>query len=111
MAAKDGWWGGRAEVPRYLQRPNRPSAWRPCPPDFRETYIKEGWACEYVYGARSEVIRRWIDECGGAELVAARREYFVKNRLGKSRVRAKHVKGWSAEKLEEHHRAMADRDR
>jgi len=80
MAAKDGWWGGRAEVPRYLQRPNRPSAWRPCPRDFRDRYIELGWeSIQEHYRAGWPVIARWIDECGRDELKAARSEYVIRN--------------------------------
>lgn len=79
----------------------RPGGWRPCPPDFRETYIKEGWGCQEIYGARTSVVRRWIDECGGEELVAQRMEYFWKFRAGRGIKRGDHVKGWSAERIVE----------
>ncbi|OQW44359.1 MAG: hypothetical protein A4S16_03465 [Proteobacteria bacterium SG_bin6] len=46
---------------------------RPRPPDFRATFISLGWSgVGQHYGASDRVIRRWIDEEGRAELVAAR---------------------------------------
>lgn len=71
---------------------------KPPPPDFRETFIEIGYDAERWYQCRWPVFRRWLDECGGPELLAARREYLHKN--GFNRIaQVRHVKGWSAEKL------------
>ena len=46
---------------------------RPCPADFRETYLAMGWdGIEDHYRTNWRVIRRWIVEAGGEELKAAR---------------------------------------
>lgn len=47
---------------------------RPCPRDFRETYIAMGWdGIVDHYRTNWRVIRRWIAEAGGDELRAARK--------------------------------------
>lgn len=47
--------------------------YRPAPHDFRETYLAIGWdGIEDHYRTNSRCIRRWIEECGGDELRAAR---------------------------------------
>lgn len=50
--------------------------YRPCPPDFREVFLRLGWdrEIEEHYRCNWRCIRRWIEECGGEELRAARRE-------------------------------------
>jgi hypothetical protein len=46
---------------------------RPCPRDFRETYIRFGWdGLEDRFHANSRTITRWIEESGGDELRQAR---------------------------------------
>lgn len=46
---------------------------RPCPADFRETYLAMGWdGIEDHYRTNWRVIRRWIAEAGGDELKTAR---------------------------------------
>jgi hypothetical protein len=47
---------------------------RPCPPDFREMFLRYGWdrAIEEHYRANWRVILRWIEESGGEELREAR---------------------------------------
>ncbi|WP_298196594.1 hypothetical protein [Novosphingobium sp.] len=49
--------------------------YRPCPTDFRETYLRLGQdkAIEEHYRTNWRCIARWIDECGGEELRAERR--------------------------------------
>lgn len=58
---------------------------RPCPPDFAEQYILQGWeTIGEHYRAGWPVIARWVDECGGDKLRAARAKYvltFGKRRL------------------------------
>jgi hypothetical protein len=58
---------------------------KPPPPAFAETFVRHGWrGIETAFGARNQVHRRWIDECGGDALFAARQEY----RRNLSRLRA-----------------------
>lgn len=46
---------------------------RPCPRDFRETYLQIGWdGIEDHYHANSRCIARWVEESGGEELRRAR---------------------------------------
>jgi hypothetical protein len=34
---------------------------RPVPPEFREAFIRKGWRyVEHLYGARTDVIRKWL---------------------------------------------------
>ena len=49
--------------------------YRPCPSDFRETFLALGQSKEIEehYRTNWRVIRRWIEEAGGEELRAARR--------------------------------------
>lgn len=51
----------------------------PVPEGFRQRFIEQGWrGVERVYGARREVIQRWIAECGGpAQLAAARKAHIA----------------------------------
>lgn len=53
---------------------------RPCPHDFRETYVRLGWGeiMEH-YRANWRCISRWIDECGRAELKRERSEYVQRH--------------------------------
>lgn len=47
--------------------------YRPAPADFREVYVRMGWdGIEDHYRANYRCIARWIEECGGDELRAAR---------------------------------------
>ena len=58
----------------------RVSPRRPCPRDFRETYIRIGWdGIEDHYRTNSRIIARWIDECGREELRRARAGYVLRN--------------------------------
>jgi hypothetical protein len=58
-----------------LQRPMRP-----CPHDFRERFIELGWgSIEDHYRTNWRVIRRWIEETGGADLRATRAAYVEEN--------------------------------
>lgn len=53
---------------------------KPVPPEFRAEFIRKGWRhVEHLYGARTDLIRKWIGQCGGlkalqAERAAVRRE-------------------------------------
>jgi hypothetical protein len=49
---------------------------RPCPHDFRETYICMGWdGITDHYNTNWRCIRRWIIECGGEALKRDRAAY------------------------------------
>lgn len=80
----------------------RPGALKPPPPDFRERFLELGYEVNWYYSCRWPVLARWIEECGGVELLAARREYLKKR--GRIVNSSRHVKGWDAEKLEAMHR-------
>lgn len=55
--------------------------YRPKPADFRETYVSMGWdGIEDHYCTNWRVIRRWIEEEGKAELIAARAAYVEAQR-------------------------------
>lgn len=71
---------------------------KPPPPDFREMFLEHGYELNWIYTSRWPVFRRWIDECGGEELLAARKEWLRKN--GRVNNRVHHAKGWTAERLE-----------
>lgn len=84
----------------------RPICVKPPPKDFRETFLEIGYDAERYYQCRWPVFARWIEECGGQELLAARREWLRVN--GRNRIaHVQHVKGWSAAKLEALHRGEA----
>lgn len=61
----------------------------PAPEGFRERFIdptpRGGWrGCERAYGARREVMQRWIAECGGpVQLASARRRAMEELKAGK----------------------------
>lgn len=47
----------------------------PCPPEFRDMFVGYGWRhVEHLYGARTDVIRRWIAESGGLAQLQAERK-------------------------------------
>lgn len=46
----------------------------PAPPEFADEFIKGGWRrVERLYNARTDMIWKWIEDCGGDELKARRR--------------------------------------
>ncbi|WP_159975852.1 MULTISPECIES: hypothetical protein [unclassified Novosphingobium] len=51
----------------------------PLPEGFRKRFIEQGWrGVERVYGARREVIQRWIAEAGGpVQLTDARKAWLA----------------------------------
>jgi hypothetical protein len=60
--------------------PERPWQVRPCPPDFPEIFIREGWrGVELEFGAHTRVNKRWLAECGGDRL-KQERQAFLKAR-------------------------------
>ena len=57
-------------------REGRIKPYSPCPPDFRETFIRLGWeSIVEHYRTNWRVIARWIDETGRQELKEARAAY------------------------------------
>jgi hypothetical protein len=47
------------------------------PEGFRERFVKHGWrSAERYYGARTEITRRWIADCGGIDLLQAERKAY-----------------------------------
>lgn len=47
----------------------------PCPPEFAEQFVAGGWRrVERIYGARTDLLLKWIEACGGVALYARRRE-------------------------------------
>lgn len=98
---RKGWWGDRVKDRSSLPGRQRPKQCRPCPPDFREIYIRYGWAAVEYYATSWRAVARWIDECGGEELIAERKEFFFNGRRFR-RPPVRHARGWSAEKLKEH---------
>ncbi len=82
---------------KYRPKRNHLAA-KPPPKDFVETFMEMGYDAERYYQCRWPVFRRWIDESGGEELLAARRAY-VRERGYRKVNEVQHVKGWSAEKI------------
>lgn len=90
---------GRRNPDGAKYRPKRfHIAAKPPPKDFVQTFIEMGYDAERYYQCRWKVFRRWIDESGGGELLAARRRWLQENGTANNHV--SHVKGWSAEKLD-----------
>ena len=56
----------------------------PAPPEFAQQFIEGGWRrIERVYGARNDLVRKWIVMVGGErELKRLRREYMAGRRKG-----------------------------
>ena len=50
---------------------------KPLPPEFKAEFIRKGWRhVEHIYGARTDLIRKWLYLCGlgdEAERAAVRR--------------------------------------
>ena len=47
---------------------------QPPPPEFANEFLAGGWRrVERLYGARTDVLRKWIEQCGGDDLFARRR--------------------------------------
>jgi hypothetical protein len=48
-----------------------------CPPAFAETFVRGGWReVERQYGARTDLLLKWIEMSGGEDLYARRREHL-----------------------------------
>ena len=67
--------------------------YRPCPADFRETFLAMGQSKEIEdhYRTNWRVIRRWIEECGGEKLRAER--YALSGGFARPSKRARYVLG------------------
>lgn len=49
----------------------------PPPPGFADRFISDGWrGVERIYGARTSLLLKWIEMCGGPELHARRRQHM-----------------------------------
>lgn len=50
----------------------------PCPPEFAEQFISGGWRrVERIYGARTDLLLKWVEMCGGPKLYAERRQHLT----------------------------------
>jgi hypothetical protein len=48
-----------------------------CPPEFAEEFILGGWRrVERIYGARTDLLVKWIEMCGGEALESQRRAHM-----------------------------------
>jgi hypothetical protein len=73
-----------------MVQPASKSFIRPCPPDFVETYLRIGWdGIEDHYRAHKHTIKRWVQECGGDELKALRREAVRETRRSRAYIRGR----------------------
>lgn len=57
-----------------------------------------GWEAQWYFSCNWRVMCRWIDEAGGEELIGARMKYLKENGYHRG-ADVRHVKGWSAERL------------
>lgn len=56
---------------------------KPLPPEFREQFIKHGWRhVEHLYGARTDLIRKWMGMCGGLAALQAERAAVRRGQAG-----------------------------
>jgi len=54
----------------------------PAPQGFRQRFVEDGWrGIERYYGARTDVMLRWIEECGGLEILKAERREWRGRRM------------------------------
>jgi hypothetical protein len=52
----------------------------PCPPEFGEEFVLGGWRhIEHIYGARTDLLLKWIEMSGGRALYLRRREHMKEN--------------------------------
>lgn len=62
-------------------------SYEPAPPGFRERFILDGWrGIERYYGARTDVMNRWIEECGGIDVLKAERRAHRAERFEAARL-------------------------
>lgn len=49
----------------------------PVPRGFADRFVEDGWrGIEMYYGARTDLLLKWINLCGGEELYRRRRDYL-----------------------------------
>lgn len=54
-----------------------------CPPEFGEEFVIGGWRhVEHIYGARTDLLLKWIEMSGGESLHRRRREHMKANGVG-----------------------------
>lgn len=52
----------------------------PCPPEFEAEFIRGGWRrVETLYNCRTDLLLRWVEDCGGETLYAKRRAHRRKS--------------------------------
>lgn len=55
----------------------------PVPPGFADRFLADGWrGIERVYGARTDLLLKWIEMSGGEELYQKRRAHMRENGIG-----------------------------
>lgn len=83
--------------------------YRPLPSDFRAVFIAMGWdGIEDHYRTNWRCIRRWIEEAGGEELRAARRE--VTGSVARPSKRSRYVMGRTLTAVTERRKDKAGTD-
>lgn len=59
----------------------------PAPPEFADEFIAGGWRrVERLYGARTDLLLKWVEMSGGEALHARRREHMRMVGVGGNRV-------------------------
>ena len=75
----------------------------PVPPYFADDFVRGGWReVERLYGARTDLLLKWIELSGGEKLYQRRREHMRTNGVGPTgraggncqKQRGVDVKGW-----------------
>jgi hypothetical protein len=57
------------------------------PADFRQVFVQHGWrGIERYFGARTDVVMRWIEECGGIDALQAERRAFRKAQFDQAKL-------------------------
>lgn len=55
----------------------------PVPPGFADSFVLGGWRqVERLYGARTDLLLKWIELSGGERLLAERRQHMRDNGVG-----------------------------
>lgn len=56
------------------------------PPGFRARFIEDGWrGIERYYGARTDLMMKWIDACGGIDALQADRRAYRQRQSDEAR--------------------------
>jgi hypothetical protein len=57
------------------------------PEGFRQRFVEDGWrGIERYYGARTDLMMKWIDECGGIETLQVERKEHRRAQADAARV-------------------------